>query len=210
MESTFQSLVFSFNAYFKIINASLKFLITQKAEFNICKNQIYISKAFKSVLRFCFKIKFLEFFSITFVFVHLHKALAILSILFQSYLTRNLITQKAYKIFRSHSENTLALTHSEDTQISFEAHRRTLGHSEGTQRSFKGHSGNSWALGHLRHWATLELVVHSGTQALEHLKHSGTWAPGCLGLLGTETIGHSRQLDTRERHLADSDLYRGD
>ena len=162
------------------------------------------------MLRFCFKIKFLEFFSITFVFVHLHKALAILSILFQSYLTRNLITQKAYKIFRSHSENTLALTHSEDTQISFEAHRRTLGHSEGTQRSFKGHSGNSWALGNLRHWATLELVLHSGTQALEHLKHSGTWAPGCLGLLGTEAIGHSRQLDTRERHLAHSNLYRGD
>ena len=165
--------------------------MTQKAKFNLCKNQIYISKAFKSVLRFYFKIKFLKFFSITFVFVHLHKALAILSILFQSHLTRNLITQKTYKdiqkSLREHSGTYTLRGHSDLIRSSPENTWALRGHSEVIQRSL-GELLGTEALKALSYFGTGSALRHSSTRALKALRHLSTWMLRALRQWGNWTL----------------------
>ena len=55
--------VFSFNGYEKIINASLKYLTkvpTQKAKFNLYKNQTYIDKEKEKIFWFVLFWKFVD------------------------------------------------------------------------------------------------------------------------------------------------------
>ena len=95
------------------------------------------------------------------IFVLLHIHFLVLSILFQSHLTRPLCTQGSFKNTQSTLEYSRKL---EST--------RTLGLFEGTG-TLGGHSEGTVALGHLRYFGTWTLTAHS-SEALVHFGNRDT------------------------------------
>ena len=94
-------------------------------------------KLFRSILWFCFKIKFLKIFFSIFAFAHIHKTSFILSILFQSHLIKHSGTQSAFRDAQGTLEHS---RHSESTRV--------LGGHSGTW-TFKVldlFSSDTWAL----------------------------------------------------------------
>ena len=129
-------------------------------------------KLFRSILWFCFKIKFLKIFFSIFAFAHIHKTSFILSILFQSHLIKHSGTQSAFR----------------DAQGTLEHSR----HSEST-RVLGGHSGT---------WTFKVLDLFSSCKALRHLdtQRARRGRPGTFGALrhskhsDTRTLGHLRNF----------------
>ena len=117
-------------------------------------------KLFRSILWFCFKIKFLKIFFSIFAFAHIHKTSFILSILFQSHLIKHSGTQSAFR----------------DAQGTLEHSR----HSEST-RVLGGHSG-TWTFKVLDLFSSCKALRHLDTQRARRgrpgkaLGHSDTWA----------------------------------